>query len=98
MSQPISRIIAVASTPALAKIYVAVLRSEGIPAFVDGDSAADEFAMSQRMMNVSNVRVMVPTDAAKRAEEILRSRVNSVEDLERQAMEAANDPEAEREV
>ena len=34
-------------TPDQAKIYVAMLEAEGIPAFVDGNSSADEFAMSK---------------------------------------------------
>ena len=96
MSQPISRVVAVANTPAQAKIYVAMLRAEGIPAFVDGESAADEFAMSQRLMNVSNVRVVVPTEAAAQAEEILKTRNVNAADLERQAMDAGKEPGADR--
>ena len=96
MSEPISRIVAIASTPAQAKIYVAMLRAEGIPAFVDGESAADEFAMSQRLMNISNVRVVVPTEAAVRAEELLKARCVSAAELERQAMDASEYPESER--
>ena len=98
MTGPISRVVAVATNPAQAKIYAAILRAEGIPAFVDGDAAADEFAMSQRLMNVSNVRVMVPTEAAERAVQLLRTESVDAELLERQAMDAARDPEAEREV
>lgn len=98
MSDPISTVVKVASTPAQAKIYVSMLQAEGIPAFVDGDSAADEFAMSQRMLNVSNVRVMVPTEAAARAGEILAPVDVDIDDLSQQAMDAADDPDAEREV
>ena len=97
MIEPISCTITVANSPAQAQIYVALLRAEGIPAFVDGELAADEFAMSQRLMNVSNVRVVVPTEALARAREILRLRSVRAEDLEQQAVEAADDPEAERE-
>jgi len=97
VSEPISRIVAVASTPAQAKIYVAMLRAEGIPAFVDGESAADEFAMSQRLMNVSNVRVVVPTEAASLAAEILKTRSVNAADLERQAVDAKEEPDSERE-
>ena len=53
--------------------------------------------MSQRMLNVSNVRVMVPTEAAERAIEILKPTDVDVDDLTRQAMEASDDPDAERE-
>ena len=98
MNEPISTVVKVASTPDQAKIYVAMLEAEGIPAFVDGNSSADEFAMSQRMLNVSNVRVQVPTEAAERALEILKPTEVDEDDLTRQAMDASDDPEAEREV
>ena len=98
MNEPISTVVKVASTPDQARIYVAMLEAEGIPAFVDGNSSADEFAMSQRMLNVSNVRVLVPTEAAERALEILKPAEVGVDDLTRQAMDAADDPESEREV
>jgi len=98
MSEPIGTVVKVASTPDQAKIYVAMLEAEGIPAFIDGNTSSDEFAMSQRMLNVSNVRVMVPTEAAERAREILEPTDVDQDDLERQAMEASDDPEAEREV
>ena len=97
MGEPISAVVKVANTPAQAKIYVAMLEAEGIPAFVDGDSAADEFAMSQRMLNVINVRVLVPTDTLSRARAILEPSEVRIDDLTRQALEAMDDPEAERE-
>ena len=96
MSDPISTVVKVASTPAQAKIYVSMLRAEGIPAFVDGDSAADEFAMSQRMLNVSNVKVMVPTEAAAIAAEILAPVDVDVDELTRQALSAVDNPRAAR--
>jgi len=98
MDDPISTVVKVASTPDQARIYVAMLEAAGIPAFVDGNSSADEFAMSQRLLNVSNVRVMVPTEAAERALEVLRPAEVDVDELERQAMDASADPDAEREV
>ncbi len=97
MNSPISTVVKVASTPDQAKIYVAMLEAAGIPAFIDGNSSVDEFAMSQRMLNVSNVRVMVPTEAAERAMDVLKPTEVDPDDLARQALEAADDPEAERE-
>ena len=97
MSTPISTVVKVASTPDQAKIYVAMLEAAGIPAFIDGNSSADEFAMSQRLLNVSNVRVMVPTEAVERAMDVLKPAEIDADDLARQAMEAADDPDAERE-
>jgi hypothetical protein len=97
VNSPISTVVKVASTPDQAKIYVAMLEAAGIPAFIDGNSSVDEFAMSQRMLNVSNVRVMVPTEAAERAMDVLKPTEVDPDDLARQALEAADDPEAERE-
>ncbi|MCK5944437.1 MAG: DUF2007 domain-containing protein [Planctomycetes bacterium] len=97
MSKPISTVVKIASTPDQAKIYVAMLEAAGIPAFIDGNSSVDEFAMSQRLLNVSNVKVMVPTDAADRAREVLSETVVDADELARQAMESKDDPEAERE-
>ena len=68
MSQPIESLARVASTPAQAKIFVAMLAAEGIPARVDGDSLVDEFAASQRLMNLVGTRVMVPTSALQRCD------------------------------
>ena len=51
MNEPISTVVKVASTPDQARIYVAMLEAEGIPAFVDGNSSADEFAMICRCLS-----------------------------------------------
>ena len=64
---------------------------------MDGNSSADEFAISQRLLNVSNVRVMVPTEALQRALDVLKPTDIDVDDLAQQAMAAADDPDAERE-
>lgn len=53
--------------------------------------------MSQRLLNVSDVRVMVPTEAVEHAMEVLKPAEIDADDLARQAMEAADDPDAERE-
>lgn len=97
MNDPISTVVKVASTPDQARIYVAMLEAAGIPAFVDGNSSADEFAMSQRLLNVSNVRVLVPTEAVERALDVLKPTEVDVDDLEQQALAAADDPDAEHE-
>jgi len=97
MSEPISTVVKVASTPEQAKIFVAMLRNEGIPAFTDGHLTQDEFAMSQRLMNQLGCRVLVPTAAVDKAREILESTDVDQDELMRQAMESADDPDAERE-
>lgn len=85
MSQPIESLARVASTPAQAKIFVAMLAAEGIPARVDGDSLVDEFAASQRLLNLVGTRVMVPTSALQRAQEILQPVQVDPDELERAA-------------
>ena len=94
MTDPISVVVKVASTPDQAKIYVAMLRAEGIPAAVDGGSLTDEFAMSQRLMNVSSVKVMVPASSLERAKEILHPVAIDPADLAAQAMNATGPVEA----
>jgi len=92
MSQPISTVIKVAANPEQAKMFVAILAAEGIPAFIDG-SPPDEFSMSQRLMNLSGVKVMVPTDAVTRAIEILAPVDVDMDELTRQALAAENPEE-----
>lgn len=96
MTEPISTVVKVAKTPEQAKIFVAMLRAEGIPAFSDSQTQ-DEFAMSQRMLNLSSVKVMVPSSAAARAREILAPHEVDQDELMRQAVESMDDPDAERE-
>lgn len=93
MTQPLATVARVASTPEQAKVFVALLQSEGIPAYVDGDSLTDEFAMSRRLMNLTSVRVMVPTASLERAREILTTGAIDEEELEQQALASAA-PEA----
>lgn len=90
MSQPIESLARVASTPAQAKIFVAMLAAEGIPARVDGDSLVDEFAASQRLLNLVGTRVMVPTSALQRAQEILQPVQVDPDELERAASVGAS--------
>ena len=81
-----SIVIRTAATPAAAKVLVALLQAEGIPASVDGDSLADEVAMSTRLMNLAGVRVRIPAAARERAEEILANVAVPDDELEAQAI------------
>lgn len=94
MSQPLTSVVRTANSPDQAKLFVALLEAAGIPAHVDGDGLADEFATSRRMMNLVGVRVRVPTPALARAQEILGPVEIDDEELERQAL-AADDPESD---
>jgi Putative prokaryotic signal transducing protein len=78
----------VATTPNEAKILVALLQAEGIPAHVDGEALADEVALSQRAMNLQGVRVIVPTSSLEQAREILADTAVSEAELEAQALAA----------
>lgn len=94
MTEPISSVVRTGSTPQEANLFVAILRGAGIPAFTDG-ATPDEFSMSQQMMNLTSVKVKVPTDALERAEEVLAKHDEEggkidLEELTRQALEAEN--------
>lgn len=99
MTDPISAVAHVAATVEEAKLCVATLRAHGIPAFVDGQTTQDEFAVSQRLMNLSAVRVLVPSSSLEQARQLLESTHEAVDltELERQALAAKDDPDAESE-
>jgi len=80
----------VASTPAQAKLFVAMLQSEGIRAAAENETLADEFAASQRLLNLAGTTVKVPTDDLERAREILAEAHRGIGDdeLEAQALAA----------
>jgi hypothetical protein len=88
MNEPIESCLRTASTPAQAKVFVAMLRAEGIPARVDGDTLTDEFATSRLLLNLSGTRVMVPTTSLARAAEILQPMQVDAAELEREALAA----------
>lgn len=92
MSEPIESVARVASTPSEAKIFVAMLQAEGIPARTDGDSLVDEFAASQRLMNLVGTKVLVPTSSLARAREILQPEPVDPVELERAALAASPEP------
>jgi hypothetical protein len=71
-----------ASSPIEAELIAGVLRSAGIPVHVGGGMLTDEFAVTQRMLNLSAVDVLVPSDrvdAAKAALEAARASSAEVE-------------------
>lgn len=82
-------VVRTAQTPAQAQIFVALLQSEGIPAFVEGGSLTDEYAASRRLMNLMGVRVMVPASERERALEVLTGAEVPADELEAQALAAA---------
>ncbi len=88
MTQPIATVVRVAATPEQAKILVAQLQGAGIPAFVEGDSLADEVAVSRRLMNLGGTRIMVPTASLARAQEVLAAVSVGPGELEAQALAA----------
>jgi len=93
MNPPITSVVRIASTAAQAKIFVALLQAEGIPAHTDGDSLADEVAVSRRLIHLNGTRVLVPTASLERSREILEAVQIDDADLTEQALTAAN-PEA----
>jgi predicted methyltransferase MtxX (methanogen marker protein 4) len=93
MSQPLMSVVRTADSPDQAKMFVALLQAEGIPAHIDGDGLADEFMTSRRLMNLAGVKVLVPTSSLVRARDLLAPVEIDEAELERQALEA-EDPEA----
>lgn len=57
--------------PEEARVVAAVLEANGIPTFIDGQSLQDEFAMSQRLMNLSIIEVQVPASRQEEAQGLL---------------------------
>ena len=90
MSTPIAALAKAAATPEQAKVWVAMLQANGIPAHVDGESLVDEYAISRRLMNLLGVNVMVPSNCVAQAREILQPAEIDSEELTRQAMAAAD--------
>ncbi|MBL8728575.1 MAG: DUF2007 domain-containing protein [Planctomycetes bacterium] len=95
MSQPLMSVVRTANSPDQAKMFVALLQADGIPAHVDGDGLVDEFVTSRRMMNLTGVKVLVPTASLERARDLLAPVEIDAAELERQALEA-EDPESPR--
>ncbi|MFY9342875.1 MAG: DUF2007 domain-containing protein [Planctomycetota bacterium] len=85
-SASIEAVARVAATLEQAKVFVALLQAEGIPARIEGDSLVDEFATARKMMNLMSTRVMVPTNSVEAAREILQPANIDTEELARQAL------------
>ncbi len=93
MNPPLMSVVRIANSPDQAKMFAALLQAEGIPAHVDGDGLADEFVTSRRLMNLTGVKVLVPTASLVRARDLLGPVEIDAAELERQALEA-EDPES----
>lgn len=62
-----------AKSPFEAKIVQSVLEGAGVRAFVPGGMLTDEFAMSQRLMNLQTVEIRVHKDQLSLAREALQA-------------------------
>ena len=67
--------------PAIAELIVGLLKSEGIPAYSDGETLQDEFAVSQRPFGI---RIFVTEDRLEEANRVLEEarKRDHVEELE----------------
>jgi Putative prokaryotic signal transducing protein len=84
-----------ARTPAEAQVIAGVLKDEDIPVFVSGTMLTDEWAVSQRLLNLLGVDVMVRKREIENARRALaEARHVDPEALERQALAEAPLPEA----
>jgi hypothetical protein len=87
----IESLVRVATTPAQAKVFVALLQGAGIPARIEGELLADEFATSRAMLNMIGTRVFVPTASLAAAQDILHPVAIDDDELARQALAAPAD-------
>ncbi len=60
-----------AKSPFEARLVATLLRDAGVRVFVAGEALTDEFAMSQRLMNLQGVTVMVAPEDLERARAVL---------------------------
>lgn len=81
-----------ATTPAEAKVLVARLQANDIQATIDGESLADELAISRRAMNLAGVQVRVAAADLERARAILAEDVVDADELTAQALAAGPAP------
>ena len=71
-----------AKTPFDARLAAIVLKDAGIPVSLDEGFLIDEWAMSQRLMNLMGTAVEVPADQVQKAREILATaRADAREDV-----------------
>lgn len=57
----------------LARMIASALRSEGIPAYADGNFLQDGFAISQEALGIEGVAIQVPRDRLEEARALLHS-------------------------
>jgi hypothetical protein len=60
-----------ARTAIEAQVVLALLRGEGLAAFVNGSALMDEFAVSQRLMGLQGVEISVLREDLPRAQQLL---------------------------
>jgi hypothetical protein len=60
-----------ARTGVEAQVVLALLRGEGLTAFVNGSALMDEFAVSQRLMGLQGVEISVRSEDLPRARQLL---------------------------
>ncbi len=70
------------NTEAEARVIAAILQADGIPVYVQGDSLQDEFAISQRAMNLSAVEVRVPRACLEDARAALEAHRSACDETE----------------
>lgn len=85
-----------ASSAFEARILSTILSEAGIPNHVPGESLADEFAVSQRLVNLQGADIHVPPDLVEQARAAIESaRPETDARLEELAMAAGSEPDAE---
>lgn len=85
----------VARTPFEARLVAAVLRDAGVTVFIEGESLVDEFAMSQRLMNLQGVTLKVPSDQLEQATAALDAAKAVGDALSEESEDAANPGDGE---
>lgn len=81
-------VVCIAGNETLARLVIARLDAAGIPARIEGDLLCDPVVASERLYSLSGTRVLVPTFALARAQEVLGALDHAPED------DAANHPSA----
>jgi len=71
MSEPETLVLLRARTAIEAQVVLALLRGEGLTAFVNGSALMDEFAVSQRLMGLQGVEISVRREDLPRAQQLL---------------------------
>jgi len=72
----------IAHSPFEAQVIVGVLQEANIPAYISGQVLADEFAISQALMNLAQVEIQVPRSKLGEARAVLAAARRAGEDLD----------------